>query len=252
MIRAKGAEFTNRGEGRNLFFAAKRPEGNRGAAASCIAPLWKGSCPRSGRRDWIPSTTCLVGAVPAAGWDGRMRLRAAGRGNPPSRRGTVGPTISFLERDGAAWRYQRKIAGAQKLFCPPEAKMRPGTPPSLLGCALTQPKSPVQKEGAYGGTWFPRQITRGPRCGAALRFRRSAAIGGPGGHFIFRRSTHPQFPPGAFLLDRSSGPFSFRAKREWGAGEHPPWRGVTSAPSGRTEQPRPLRGKTAVRLRRNL
>ena len=65
-----------------------------------------------------------------------------GTGNPHSVWGTVGPTISFLERDGAAWRYQRKIAGAQKLFCPPEAKMRPGTPPSLLGCALTEPKSP--------------------------------------------------------------------------------------------------------------
>ena len=36
------------------------------------------------------------------------------------------------QRDGAAWRYQRKIAGAQKHFCPPEAEMCPGTPPSQV------------------------------------------------------------------------------------------------------------------------
>ena len=37
------------------------------------------------------------------------------------------------QRDGAAWRYQRKIAGARKPFCLPEAEMRPGTPRSLSG-----------------------------------------------------------------------------------------------------------------------
>ena len=57
-------------------------------------------------------------------------------------------------------------------------KSTPDTPAQLAGSAFTQPKSPVQKEGVYGGTWFPRQIARGPRCGAALHFRRNAAIVG--------------------------------------------------------------------------
>ena len=47
------------------------------------------------------------------------------------------------------------------------------------GSKSNDEKSLVQKEGAYGGTWFPRQIARGPRCGAALHFRRNAAIGDP-------------------------------------------------------------------------
>ena len=72
-------------------------------------------------------------------------------------------------------------------------KSTPDTPTGLAGSAFTQPKSPVQKEGVYGGTWFPRQIARGPRCGAALHFRRNAAI----------------VPLARSLLDRSSGPFSF-------------------------------------------
>ena len=88
-------------------------------------------------------------------------------------------------------------------------------------------ESPVQKEGVDGGTWFhspprcarrgpqwdglwslhswssrrlarhwPRwQIARGPRCGAALRFRRSAAIVGVQGDYrTFRWGTHLQSP----------------------------------------------------------
>ena len=111
----------------------------------------------------------------------------------------------------------------------------PGAPPRMVNHpALT----PVQEEGVYGGTWFhspprcarrgpqwdglwslhswssrrlarhwPRwQIARGPRCGAELRFRRSAAI--------------------------------------VGGCEAPLLEGVTFAPSGRTEKFGPLCGKT--------
>ena len=55
------------------------------------------------------------------------------------------------------------------------------------------------QEGAYGGTWFPRQIARGPRCGAALHFRRNAAIWGPRKSRAFVR------------LGRQSRPRPFRA-----------------------------------------
>ena len=135
---------------------------------------------------------------------------------------------------------------------------------------------PVQEEGVYGGTWFPRQIARGPRCGAALHFRRNAAI----------------VPLARSLLDRSSGPFSFRrrsrlgpsgprrecgvrrreplcgatgvyqikgapaalcavgSKKEMVGTEAPLLEGVRSAAYGRKEKLGPLRGKKVVRLRR--
>ena len=74
------------------------------------------------------------------------------------------------------------------MSAPPEEEDGPLDPQHSL-----RQNPPSKKEGVYGGTWFPRQIARGPRCGAALHFRRNAAIG-----------------PLAFsLLDRSSGPFSF-------------------------------------------
>ena len=157
------------------------------------------------------------------------------------KRGPPCAARSGEQRDGAAWRYQRKIAGAQKLFCLPEAEMRPGLPQSLPGSALTQPKSPVPKEGAYGGTWFhspprcarrgpqwdglwslhswssrrlarrwPRwQIARGPRCGAALHFRRNAAIGGPGGRPHLPEWHSSSVPPGAFSLGPLQRPVLF-------------------------------------------
>ena len=37
----------------------------------------------------------------------------------------------FAARDGAAWRYQKKIVGARKRAILPEAKVRPDTPRSL-------------------------------------------------------------------------------------------------------------------------
>ena len=46
--------------------------------------------------------------------------------------------LFFTKRDGAAWRYQRKIVGARKRAILPEAKIRPDTPRSLPGSALTQ------------------------------------------------------------------------------------------------------------------
>ena len=160
---------------------------------------------------------------------GRGR-RICGRGpqderfRPPGGR-TVGPTISFLEREGAAWRYQRKIAGARKHFCLHEAEMCPGTPQSLPGSALTQPKFPVQKEGAYGGTWFPRQIARGPRCGAALRFRRSAAIVGVQGAIQTSSVALILSPAGAFSLGPLQRPILFSREKRLGVGSTSPWEG---------------------------
>ena len=49
------------------------------------------------------------------------------------------------------------------------------------------------------------------------------AMWGSRGRFIFRSSIMASLPLARSLLDRSSGPFSFRAKREWGAGSTSPW-----------------------------
>ena len=49
------------------------------------------------------------------------------------------------------------------------------------------------------------------------------AMWGSRGRFIFRSSIMASRPLARSLLDRSSGPFSFRAKREWGAGSTSPW-----------------------------
>ena len=152
-----------------------------------------------------------------------MRPRAAGRKIPPSRRKNGRPHhLFFTKRDGAAWRYQRKIAGARKRFCLPEAKMRPGTLQSLLGCALTEPKFPVQKEGVYGGTWFPRQIAaaRGavPHCISAEMPR----LGVQGADLIFQSGTHPH-SPWRFSLGPPGGPFSFPAEKRMGGRKRFPW-----------------------------
>ena len=56
--------------------------------------------------------------------------------------------LFFTKRDGAAWRYQRKIAGARKLVGLPEAEMRPGTLPGLLRAPS------LSKEGSRGPFGF--------------------------------------------------------------------------------------------------
>ena len=110
-------------------------------------------------------------------------------GRPESIQSKGAPTAprSGEQRDGAAWRYQRKIVGARLPVILPEAKMRPDTPQSLPGSALTQ------QGGGPGGT--------SSSSGGALTLE----------------------PPGAFLLDRQAARSLFPRKREWGAESASPW-----------------------------
>ena len=86
---------------------------------------------------------------------GRGR-RICGRGpqddgtRPPDGR-TVGPTISFLERDGAAWRYQRKIVGGFDAFCSSGSQKAPPTPPPGLRKALSPSQNPPSKKKGFTG-----------------------------------------------------------------------------------------------------
>ena len=68
------------------------------------------------------------------------------------------------------------------MSAPPEEEDGPLDPQHSL-----RQNPPSKKEGVYGGTWFPRQIARGPRCGAALHFRRNAAIVGVSGVLFMLR-----------------------------------------------------------------
>ena len=98
-----------------------------------------------------------------------------------------------------------------------------------LAGRFTKP-TPVQKEGVYGGTWFPRQIARGPRCGAALHFRRNAAIVGVSGHIPASGRTTGILAPTIFLWYRQAAPSLFLKKRWWGR-KHPSWRGLEMRPA---------------------
>ena len=132
----------------------------------------------------------------------------------------------FAARDGAAGAVQERTRqGGMKLTAPPEDEIPPWTLTGLgEGGAFTQPKSPVQEEGVDGGTWFPRQIARGPRCGAALRFRRSAAIlVGP---------TVPRPVAASFVPARGGNPHVVRGTLVWPAAELSPGSKKKSAPRG--------------------
>ena len=80
------------------------------------------------------------------------------------------------KRERAAWRSKRKAPGGMRVSATPEEEDGPLDPQQSL-----RKNPPSKKEGDYGGTWFPRQIARGPQCGAALHFRRNAAIVGVSG-----------------------------------------------------------------------
>ena len=120
---------------------------------------------------------------------------------------------------------QEKSARGSEGYCPTGRRGRaPWTPNKVCG------KSPVQKEGVYGGTWFPRQIARGPRCGAALHFRRNAAIVGVSGHIPASGRTTGILAPTIFLWYRQAAPSLFLKKRWWGR-KHPSWRGLEMRPA---------------------
>ena len=215
--------------------------------------------------------------IPAAGGDGgatfdRPKVAKSRRGNPtcpgpstaslwgggtvrgssPRRRGSP-PTSGT--RDGGRVHSRpnpaRRTPGHSPLSPSCGGALERGTrpPPHPLAAypkwvarCLTGPKSLVQKEGVYGGTWFPRQIARGPRCGAALHFRRNAAMGVQGAHPAFRWGTHPP-SPWRFSLGPPGGPFSFPGGKENGGPKALPLGEERSAAFGRIEKFGPLCGE---------
>ena len=101
------------------------------------------------------------------------------------------------KRERAAWRSKRKAPGGMRVSATPEEEDGPLDPQQSL-----RKNPPSKKEGDYGGTWFPRQIARGPRCGAALHFRRNAAIVGVSGRVLASCRTASFLAPTIFLWYR--------------------------------------------------
>ena len=58
--------------------------------------------------------------------------------------------LFFRKRDGAAWRYQRKIVGAKQLVVLPEAEIRPDTPLSSQEAPSPSQNPPSKKKGFTG------------------------------------------------------------------------------------------------------
>ena len=142
--------------------------------------------PRSGPNFSLrPKAALLSKALPSAEYSAP---RARDGSDPPSRRGTVGPTISFLQKETVP-------PGGTR-----EKSSGPGSRSSYLKlkCAPTPHKvfreapSP-SKEGVQGAR---------PHL--------------PVGHSALN-------PPGAFLLDRQAARSLFPGKREWGAESASPW-----------------------------
>ena len=194
----------------------------RGKAAPNTAPLCKGSWRLGRQGDWLPKTACTRG-FPAEGkrlcpWEkgsargrGRgIRATGAGRGNPPSRRGTVGPTISFLEKEMVPPGGTReKSPGVTMPSAPPEAQKHPrhshhnrgisaemqcGTAPRATRDFTGEPCSPVNPFFLDGE--HPHPADRGSR----------GTIEPSGGALIFN-------PPGAFSLGPLQRPVLFSAAK---------------------------------------
>ena len=113
---------------------------------------------------------------------------------PHLRRGPDGPW-RLRRRDGAAWRYQRKIVGAKQLVILPEAKTRPDTPLSSHEAPSPSQNPPSKKKGFTGehGSPVKSRAARDavphcisaemPRLGVQGRFRascRTVSIDAPG------------------------------------------------------------------------
>ena len=90
--------------------------------------------------------------------------------------------------------------------------------PGAFTCQL-EPRNTIPPPTA----WAP------PFTRAALAGRLTALCGGPGGASSLPLWHLALIPLARSLLGRSSGPFSFRAKREWGAGGSSPWEGKKCA-----------------------
>ena len=122
--------------------------------------------------------------------------------------------LFFKKRDGAAWRYQRKIVGGFDAFCSSGSQKAPPIPPLSSREALSPSQNPPSKKKGFTGEHGSPVKSRAAR--DAVPHCISAEM--------------PRLSPWRFsLLDRSSGPFSFRAKREWGAGSTSPWEGKKRA-----------------------
>ena len=159
--------------------------------AAKAAPLFCREAARIHRGEAAPLKAAHGSAehsAPQAGHNLFMRPKAATLSSP--RGSAFGPTVSFLKKETVPPGGTReKLSGPGSRSSSPKLK-----------CAPT-----------------PHKVFR--------EAPSPSYVGVQGAHPAFLCGTQPRFPLARSLLDRSSGPFSFRAKREWGAGKHPSWRG---------------------------
>ena len=159
----------------------------------------------------ISGTLTDVKGSPAAGGDEdsaprRGLTHPCGQGPhfflPQGEASSAPHSLFAAKRERAAGAVQeRKRQGDLRPSATEEGWMHPLDPQQSL-----RKNPPSKKEGDYGGTWFPRQIARGPRCGAALHFRRNAAIVGVSGR-ISSSCRMTGFPaPMIFLWYRQAAP----------------------------------------------
>ena len=196
--------------------------------------------------------------IPAAGGDGgatfdRPKVAKSRRGNPtcpgpstaslwgggtvrgssPRRRGSP-PTSGT--RDGGRVHSRpnpaRRTPGHSPLSPSCGGALERGTrpPPHPLAAypkwvarCLTGPKSLVQKEGVYGGTWFPRQIARRPAMRCRTAFPQKCRDGGPGGASSLPVGHSSSIPLALFSWTARRPVLFSRGKREWGAESASPW-----------------------------
>ena len=129
--------------------------------------------------------------------------------------------LFFRKRDGAAWRYQRKIVGAKQLVVLPEAEMRPDTPLSSQEAPSPSQNPPSKKKGFTGEHGSP----------VKSRAARDAVP-----HCI--SAEMPRLSPWRFLSWTAPAARSlFAAKREWGAVKHFPLGKKRLRPAGAKKRP---------------
>ena len=134
---------------------------------------------------------------------------------------------------------------------------------------VTMPSAPPEAQKHPRHSHHNRGISAEMQCGTAPRAARDftgepcspvnpffldgehphPADRGPGGLSNLPVGHSSSIPLARSLLDRSSGPFSFRAKREWGAGSTSPWGRNVCALRAHSKARAALR-QNRVRLRR--
>ena len=137
-------------------------------------------------------------------------LRPEGALLTPSKRGASGPTISFLEKE----------------MVPPGGTREKSSGPSSWSSYL--------------------KLKCAPTPHSARRTRLHPARWGSRGTIQPSSVARVLDPPGAFLLDRSSGPFSFCGKKRMGGWEAPLLEGVKNAAFGRKKKLDRARGAESI------